>query len=152
MQKIQIFFFSEKWGVQGRSEFKCSLGSSVLEDAWRHRFLVSWQPVGWSCGWRGERVQHPVGESGGAGTEAPVPPPTGQEAEQIVRGVAWITPNCDCFAGEVGGVYVPQGGEWSTNDLPVCVHYALQGSPVVVRAASAPHSDTPGEDALSVPL
>ena len=47
-----------------------------------------------------------VGESGGAGTEAPIPSPRGQEAEQVVCGVACIAHNCVRFAGQEGGVYV----------------------------------------------
>ena len=90
-----------------------------------------------------------VGESGSAGAETPVPPSRGQEAEQVVCGVACITHNCDGFAGEAGGVYVFQGGEWCTNDPPSCIHYALQGFPVVVSAAPAPHSDAAGKDAFN---
>ena len=51
-------------------------------------------------------------------------------------------------AGEAGGVYVLQGGEWGTNDPSSWVQYALQGFPVVVSAASTPHSDATGKDAL----
>lgn len=64
-------------------------------------------------------------------------------------GVAGVPHNHGRFAGEAGGVYVLQGWEWGTNDLSSCVHYALQGFPVVVSAARAPHSDTAGQDALN---
>lgn len=116
----------------------------------------SYQPGGRSLGWRGEGVQHPdslvdkaVGEYGGAEIETPVPSSRGQDAEQIVSGVACIAYNYDCFAGGAGGVYVFQGGEWCTNDPSSCVHYALQGSPVVVSAAPAPQSATAGKNTLN---
>ena len=66
-----------------------------------------------------------------------------------MSGVTCITHNCGRLAGEAGGVNVLQGGEWSTNNPSSCVHYALQGFPIIFSAASAPHSDTAGEDALN---
>jgi hypothetical protein len=36
-----------------------------------------------------------------------------------------------------------------TNDPSSCVHFKLLGSPVVVSAAPAPHSDVSGPDALN---
>ncbi len=64
-------------------------------------------------------------------------------------GVAGVAHDQDCFAGEAGDIYVLRGGEWGNNDLSSCVHCALQGFPVVVSAAPAPHSDTAGQDALN---
>lgn len=63
-------------------------------------------------------------------------------------GVAGVAHDHGRFAGEAGGVYVLQGGECVTDDLSGRVHYALQGFPVVVSAAPAPHGDTAGQDAL----
>lgn len=60
--------------------------------------------------------------------------------------MGYITHNSDCIAREAGGVYVFQGGEWCTNDPSSCVHYALQGSLVVVSAAPA---HTAGTNALN---
>ena len=87
-------------------------------------------------------------ESGGTGAEASVPLSRGQEAEQFVCRVACVLDNHQCFAGEAGGVNVLQGGEWCSNDLLRCVHNALERLPVLLRAASSPHCDAAGQDAL----
>ena len=74
----------------------------------------------WSKGWERkgwESVQLPdsfveeaVHKSGGGSTEAPVPPPRWKEAEEFVGGVAGVTHNAECFAGEAVAVYVQEGG------------------------------------------
>ena len=63
--------------------------------------------------------------------------------------VAGVAHNRGSFLGEAGGVCILQGGEWGTNDLSSCVHYALQCFPAVFRAATAPHSDAAGQDAFN---
>jgi len=66
-----------------------------------------------------------------------------------VCGVAGVAHNRGSFLGEAGGVCILQGGEWGTNDLSSCVHYALQCFPAVFSAATAPHSDAAGQDAFN---
>lgn len=39
--------------------------------------------------------------------------------------------------------------EWSIDNPPRCVHYTLQGLPIVVSVAPTPYSDAAGEDTLS---
>ncbi len=44
---------------------------------------------------------------------------------------------------------VNKGGQSDTDDLAGCIHYALQSLSTGCSAASVPHSDTAGEDALN---
>lgn len=46
---------------------------------------------------------------------------------------------------------VLEGGNGSTDDLPSCSHYMLQGLPAGCGAAAVPHSDAAGQDALGGP-
>ncbi len=90
-----------------------------------------------------------VEQSGGAGSDAPVPSSWWQELEETVEGMGGVLHDTGSFTAALCKENVQDGWERGTDDLCSCVHCPLEGLSVCCTAVPVPDGDAAGQHTLN---